>query len=315
MISPTLSGPARKGGQLGTNQKDLEIKYNCISPGTAKVTMGIPFVSPDDDDTVETLQFMWTVVCREAPRAGFRCTDELLTVALPPACCRLRAARQPIPCAHLRRVQTTDVDAVRTAWRTAESIVEDGEAVSTASHQFGVSFNMEGEVEAQSPSDMLVVTTAKNMTRFLLSMDAKPTSSTKGNKKQKMESQPFLTPGAAAHQKARHSSAPPPPPTLPVFAGALMLPALPSARAVVRAVEKGIANPALAGQGRRGGTARSSLTVLGQKVPNQVTLDVMYNCFGIGTATIGAQPLPCSPCRLPRLAAAAIWHGCAAAAD
>lgn len=66
VLSPSLGGMARKGGTITSTggQQQLDVKYHCLKPGEAIVTVIIPM------EIYEDVTFSYRKVCNKAPVAG-----------------------------------------------------------------------------------------------------------------------------------------------------------------------------------------------------------------------------------------------------
>ena len=63
VVSPTVLGRLRRGGEVKEAAAELIIKYNCIAPGSSTVKVVLPFASPDEVDI--QVSFMWVVHCAD----------------------------------------------------------------------------------------------------------------------------------------------------------------------------------------------------------------------------------------------------------
>ena len=167
MVSPTVLGRLRRGGEVKEAAAELIIKYNCIAPGSSTLKAVLPFANPDEGEQDKIpVSFMWLINCLSLARPGF--TVRQVPMSLP-------ASR----------------------WDSGgQAVVTDGDTKrNNEDTKWSVNSGLQGEyLPAKEPADLFTAPAAENATRFVVGMVAPPTQPQQGSKKRPLQQQAFLQP-------------------------------------------------------------------------------------------------------------------------
>ena len=167
MVSPTVLGRLRRGGEVKEAAAELIIKYNCIAPGSSTLKAVLPFANPDEGEQDKIpVSFMWLINCLSLARPGF--TVRQVPMSLP-------ASR----------------------WDSGgQAVVTDGDTKrNNEDTKWSVNSGLQGEyLPAKEPADLFTAPAAENATRFVVGMVAPPAQPQQGSKKRPLQQQAFLQP-------------------------------------------------------------------------------------------------------------------------
>eukprot|EP01045_Picozoa_sp_COSAG04_P009561 COSAG04_NODE_559_length_12608_cov_12.306499_2_plen_251_part_00 len=160
MVSPTVLGRLRRGGEVKEAAAELIVKYNCIAPGSSTLKAVLPFANPDEGEQDKIpVSFMWLINCLSLARPGF--TVRQVPMSLP-------ASR----------------------WDSGgQAVVTDGDTKrNNEDTKWSVNSGLQGEyLPAKEPADLFTAPAAENATRFVVGMVAPPAQPQQGSKKRPLQ--------------------------------------------------------------------------------------------------------------------------------